>query len=77
MEPAQDPHNKKSTQKTSQPILLTVDGVAHLLGIGVRSVWRLSGSGILPKPISLGRSKRWLRQDVEQHMIEQSHALNQ
>lgn len=48
------------------PWLLTVDDVARLLSISVRSVWRLVSRAELPQPLSLGGSKRWHRDAVAQ-----------
>ena len=47
------------------PLLWDVRGVARALGLGVRTVWRLSSAGELPPPISIGRSKRWERRRIE------------
>jgi len=45
--------------------LLKVEQVAAIVNAGTRTVWRWAALGILPKPVSLGRSKRWLRREVE------------
>ncbi len=50
---------------TEPRLLLTVHEVAHLLGLGVRTVWRLSSAGELPAPLSIGRAKRWERKAIE------------
>lgn len=47
-----------------EPLLIDVKEVARLLSLGVRTVWRLSGGGTLPKPISIGRAKRWERRAI-------------
>ena len=61
-----------------KPLALTADQVAQLLGISVRSVWRFSSAGELPRPISIGRSKQWdvraiedylHRKTTEQHVV--------
>ena len=44
--------------------LLTVDEVAALLGISVRSVWRLVSSGKMPRPVKLSRSCRWKKAEI-------------
>ena len=59
--------------ETSMPsqqaaLLLTVKEVAHLLGLGQRTVWRLSSIGELPPPIRIGRSRRWRRQAIEEYV---------
>lgn len=44
--------------------LIRAKEVAQLLGASVRQVWRLSSCGVLPPPISIGRSRRWRRTDI-------------
>src|SRR4051812_30996805 len=46
------------------PMLLRVEQVAKVLGIGKRTVWRLVSGGTLPPPVALGRCKRWKHSDV-------------
>jgi len=48
------------------PLALSVQQVAFLLDISVRSVWRLTSSGELPRPIAIGRSRRWLRHAIDE-----------
>jgi excisionase family DNA binding protein len=53
-------------QKTIEPSsLVRVQEVAALLDVSVRTVWRKSTEGALPRPISIGRSKRWRRREIE------------
>jgi excisionase family DNA binding protein len=47
------------------PLLMCVKDVAKLLGVSVRTVWRLVSAGELPKPCSIGQCSRWHREDVE------------
>jgi excisionase family DNA binding protein len=49
-----------------QPLLLTVDEVAQLLGLSRRTVWRLRSTGRIPAPVRIGRSVRWRRADVDE-----------
>lgn len=51
--------------------LLTVKQVADRAAISVASVWRLSKSGGLPKPVRIGRSVRWRASDLQQHLAAQ------
>lgn len=44
--------------------LLDVDGVAELLGISPRGVWRFRDQGKLPPPVALGRLVRWRAGDL-------------
>ena len=49
--------------------LLRVRQVADLLGVHPRSIWRLSASGQLPKPVRLtGRLVRWKRREIEDYL---------
>ena len=51
-----------------EALLWDVKAVARALGLGVRTVWRLSSSGELPAPISVGRCKRWERRAIEAYV---------
>lgn len=46
------------------PSLLPVAEVAKLLGLSTRTVWRLDSGGILPRPVTLGSSKRWRKEEL-------------
>lgn len=49
--------------------LLTVKEVASMLGIGKSTVWELTRSGKIPKPIKISmKITRWRRSDFS-HMI--------
>ncbi len=45
--------------------LLEASDVANLMGISVRTVWRLISSGHVPQPIRIGGSPRWHRSTLE------------
>jgi excisionase family DNA binding protein len=49
-----------------QPLLITVDQVAKLLSVSIRTVWRLKSAGKLPKPVEVGGSVRWNIEAVKQ-----------
>lgn len=53
-------------------LLLRVDQVAEVLAISRRSVWRLSSTGQLPRPVRLPgtRAVRWRRADLERFVEE-------
>ena len=56
-------------QHSADEVLLwNVKEVALALGLGVRTVWRLSSSEQLPTPISVGRCKRWERRAIEAYV---------
>lgn len=51
-------------------LVLTAGEVAKLLGVSERHVWACHASGLLgPRPISLGRSKRWRRDEVHAWLV--------
>jgi len=57
-----------------RPLLLSVRDVAALLGLGVRTVWRMVAQGTFPGPtVSIGeRIRRWRRADVEAWVNKQA-----
>ena len=46
------------------PLLLSADRLADLLGVSVRTLWRLRSAGRLPRPVRLGASVRWRADEV-------------
>jgi predicted DNA-binding transcriptional regulator AlpA len=53
----------QTTNQTSQ--LLTAKALAKTLSLSARTVWRLRSAGKLPRPVEVGGSIRWLRQDID------------
>ena len=53
-----------SIHHTSSSLLLTAKQVAELLGISERHLHKLNSSGRLPRPVRLGRSVRWCREEL-------------
>ncbi|KAB0676002.1 helix-turn-helix transcriptional regulator [Aureimonas leprariae] len=49
---------------TALPPLLTTSDIVRLIGISRVTIWRLEKGGTFPKPIVIGKSKRWQRADV-------------
>jgi predicted DNA-binding transcriptional regulator AlpA len=45
-------------------IAISARQLSQMLGVSLRQCWRLSSAGKLPKPIRLGGSVRWNRQEV-------------
>lgn len=45
--------------------MLNADDVAELLRCSVRTVYRLSDAGHMPRPIKLGAMNRWPREQME------------
>lgn len=51
-------------------LVLTAGEVAKLLGVSERHVWACHSSGLLgPRPIALGRSKRWRLEEVRAWLV--------
>ncbi len=46
------------------PQLLTVEAIAKLLHVSVRTVWRLRRDAALPPPLKIGGGLRWRMSDV-------------
>jgi len=46
------------------PVLLAVSDVAHILNCSPRHIYRMAGSGRMPKPVKLGALVRWNRREV-------------
>ena len=52
--------------------LLRVREVAATLGLAVRTVWRLSAIGEIPRPVSVGGSTRWVRSQVDSWIADKA-----
>ena len=48
-----------------QSLLLTVEELAALLKISVRSVWRMQSAHQIPKPVRLAGSVRWRLSEIQ------------
>ena len=46
-------------------ILISAADVARMLGLSSRTVARMNSYGGLPRPVRLGRSVRWLRDEIQ------------
>lgn len=58
--------------------LLTVRQVADLLGVHVRSVWRMAQTGEIPAPIRLSeRVVRWRLADLRDHLDRKAAGVRQ
>lgn len=51
--------------------LLNANQVAKLLAIHVRSVWRDTSAGLLPKPLKIGGATRWRLCDIKSYIENQ------
>jgi predicted DNA-binding transcriptional regulator AlpA len=56
----------------SDVLLIDVKGLATLLAVSPRMVWKLRDAGGLPQPVRLGSSRcvRWIRSDIAQWIAE-------
>ena len=48
--------------------LLTVAEVAALLKVSKITVWRQAKNGVFPAPVTIGGSKRWRPEDIEEYV---------
>jgi predicted DNA-binding transcriptional regulator AlpA len=46
--------------------LIDVKGLAELLCVSKRSIFRYASSGVLPKEVRFAGTVRWIRSDIEQ-----------
>ena len=61
-------NERKEPEKASK--LLRVRHVAEMLGVSQRHVWRMADAGHMPRPLSLGGSRRWNREELQQWIAE-------
>lgn len=48
-----------------QTLVIGTRGVARMLNVSQRHVERLDASQLIPKPVWIGRAKRWRLSDIE------------
>jgi predicted DNA-binding transcriptional regulator AlpA len=70
-----------NSETVLEPELLTLKQAAQLCGVGERSLWRYSRSGLAPKPVKFGSSKqaatRYRLQDLRQWIDAGCKPVNQ
>lgn len=49
---------------STDPLIRDTDG-AFILGCSKATFWRRVADGIVPQPIRIGRTSRWLRSEIE------------
>lgn len=55
--------------QTNQPDkLLSVKEVAEIFGCSIATIWRRSAVALIPKPIKLGNTTRWSRNEIFQFL---------
>jgi len=57
--------------KPNEPVALTVNAeqLAQMLGVSLRHIRRLDANGSLPRPIRLGRAKRWPAEVIREWLL--------
>ena len=55
---------QKQANQVVQPLAIQAREVGRMLGVSLRQVWRLNSAGKLPKPVRLGGSVRWRRDEI-------------
>ena len=48
--------------------------VAAMLSIAVSTVWDYANNGVIPKPMKIGSSTRWVRNEIELVLSEKLRA---
>lgn len=51
--------NRQKAEAQHPALTTTAGGVARMLSVSIRQVWRLNTIGRLPKPLRLGNCVRW------------------
>ena len=54
------------TQAALQPLTLSVKDLAHHLRLKEGTVRKMNAGELLPEPITVGNSKRWLTTEIEE-----------
>ena len=57
-------------------LLVSVKEVAAALGVSERTCWRWAATGEIPAPVRIGRSVRWHKPTLNEH-LRQAHARAQ
>ena len=55
---------KKQVNHVQQPLTVSAKQLAAILGVSLRQVCRLDEKKLLPKPLWLGGSRKWLRKEI-------------
>ena len=58
-------HEGAVMEASAESVMLTVHDVARMLNCSARTVYRLTDSGRMPRPVKLGALVRWPRNVVE------------
>jgi len=56
--------NQKKARSVQEALAISARELAQMLGVSLRQIWRLNASGKLPRPLRLGGSVRWDRDEI-------------
>lgn len=46
------------------PVLIDAEGLARMMDVSERTLWRLLSGGKVPRPVRIGRNTRWRLAEV-------------
>jgi predicted DNA-binding transcriptional regulator AlpA len=58
--------NALADDRSMAPLCVDASGLALLLDVSPRQIYRMNDAGQLPAPLALGGCKRWLRREIEE-----------
>ena len=58
------------TAQIEEPLLISADELAVLLGMSARTIWRMLSMGKIIEPLRIGGSTRWRLEEVRQWIDE-------
>jgi prophage regulatory protein len=56
--------NENKARSVREALAVSARDLKEMLNVSLRQVWRLNAAGKLPKPIRIGGSVRWSRQEI-------------
>jgi predicted DNA-binding transcriptional regulator AlpA len=56
--------------------LLSVKGVAEIVGVSERQIWRLAADNKFPQPVHVGHSARWVSSDIQTYLEKLKRGRN-
>ena len=57
---------EKQTIPETEPLLLSAEEVAHLLGFSATHWWRMHSAQQVPSPVHIGRLTRWRLAEIKE-----------
>jgi len=56
--------NQRQVREDQELMAISAKRLAKMLDVSLRQIWRLKSAGKLPKPLRIGGSVRWNRQEI-------------